>query len=166
MAPYKIPYHVYHDLDVINSDFSGSSAPHLRFEETRNAPFLDGDNSEYFVSIIRFSNQTANSLPVFIPQIENPSVDINKTISKMTFVYTQTGVNYTTTSNLPVDPTVPYKSGPLPYNYYLIYDYIEIMKMLNATFNALMTTGSIGSAVNADTSNSFAPFTEIDPKHS
>ena len=46
MAPHNLPYHVYHDLDVINNDFSGQSAPHLRFEETRNATFLDGDSSE------------------------------------------------------------------------------------------------------------------------
>ena len=70
MAPYSLPYHVYHDSDVINNDFSGSSAPHLRFEETRNAPFVDSDSSEYFVSIVRFSIQTANSLLVLITQIQ------------------------------------------------------------------------------------------------
>ena len=112
MAPHSSPYHhVYHDLDAINSDFSGSSAPHLRFEETRHAPLLDGDSSEYVVSIIRFSTQTANSLPVFIPQIENPSLDINKTIYKITFVYTQTGVNYSATANLTFVPIVSYPGG-------------------------------------------------------
>ena len=163
MAPYNLPYHAYHDLDVITNDFSGNSAPDLRFEEIRNAPFLDGDSSEYFVSIIRFSIQTANTLPVFIPQIENPAVDISKTIYKITSVYTQSGVSYSATSNLTFVPTIPYTSGALPYNYYYIYDYVEIMKMLDTTFNELMTKGSIGSAVNAYTSNSFAPFIEIDP---
>ena len=83
MAPCNLPYHVYHDLNVINNDFSGNSAPLLRFEETRNAPFLDGDSCDYFVPTSRFSIQTADSLPVFIPQLENPSVDINKTIYKI-----------------------------------------------------------------------------------
>jgi hypothetical protein len=37
------------------------------------------------------------------------------------------------------------------------------MKMINSAFNYLMTNGSIGSAVNAYTTNCFAPFIEIDP---
>jgi hypothetical protein len=98
MAPYSSqPYHVYMDMDVINNNYSGDSPPHLRFEETRNAPFLDGDSSEYFCSIIRFSIQTANSLPVFIPLIDNTAADINTTIYKITFVYEKTGAKYTVT---------------------------------------------------------------------
>ena len=53
-----LPYHAYLDLDVINNDFSRSAPPLLKFEETRNAPFLGGDSSEYFCSIVRFSTQT------------------------------------------------------------------------------------------------------------
>ena len=98
MAPFSLPYHVYHDLDIINNDYT-SSPPRLRFEETRNAPYLDGDSSEYFVSIIRFSIQTANSLPIFIPQIDASASDINTTIYKITFVYTKTGATYTSTKN-------------------------------------------------------------------
>jgi hypothetical protein len=74
-------------MDVINHNYSGDSPPHLRFEETRNAPFLDGDSSEYLCSIIRFSIQTANSLPVFIPLIDNTAAAINTTRYKITFVY-------------------------------------------------------------------------------
>jgi hypothetical protein len=53
--------------------------------KTRNAPFLPGDSAEYFVSIIRFSVQTGNEIPVFIPRIETGSdqMDINKTIYKV-----------------------------------------------------------------------------------
>ena len=32
------PYHVYMDLDVINHDYSSTSKPQLRYEETRNTP--------------------------------------------------------------------------------------------------------------------------------
>ena len=84
----SLPYHVYLDLDVINNDFSSSPPPLLKFEETRNAPFLDGSSSDYFCSIVRFSIQTANSLPVFIPQIDTKAADpINTTIYKISFVY-------------------------------------------------------------------------------
>ena len=97
MAPYSLPYHIYHDLDVMNNDYAGNPPPRLRFEESRNSPILDGDTSEYFCSIIRFSIQTANSLPVFIPQIDKTAADINTTIYKISFAYTKTGATYTST---------------------------------------------------------------------
>ena len=64
------PQHVYVDLDVINNDYKRDGPPpYLRFEEIRNTPFLDGDSSEYFCSIMRFTIQTGNTLPVFIPRV-------------------------------------------------------------------------------------------------
>ena len=57
------PIHTYLDLDVVNNNMTSSNnAPHLRFEENRNTPFLEGDCSDYFCSIVRFSIQTSNSL--------------------------------------------------------------------------------------------------------
>ena len=64
MAPLSLPRHTYHDLDVINSDYTSNSSPRLRLEETRNAPFLDGDSSAYFVSIIRFLHTNCELTPV------------------------------------------------------------------------------------------------------
>ena len=78
------PYHVYMDLDVVNSDYSTASKPQLRFEETRNAPFLPGDSADYFCSIVRFNIQTGNTLPVFIPKIRTGQTDVNKTIYTVT----------------------------------------------------------------------------------
>ena len=67
------PHHVYLDLDVINNDYKNNGAPpYLRFEEIRNTPFLDGDSSEYLCSIVRFTVQTGNTLPVITPRIANP----------------------------------------------------------------------------------------------
>ena len=55
--------HIYVDLDIVNTSQNNNQPPPiLRFEETRNAPFLPGDSAEYFVSIIRFSVQTGLSL--------------------------------------------------------------------------------------------------------
>ena len=51
------PYHVYMDLDVMNNDYNSTSKPQLRFEETRNTPFLPGDSADYFCSIVRFNIQ-------------------------------------------------------------------------------------------------------------
>ena len=78
-----LPYHVYMDLDVINNDYTSTKHPQLRFEETRNTPFLDGDSADYFCSILRFSIQTGNSLPIFIPQIQVGQSDPNLTIYKV-----------------------------------------------------------------------------------
>ena len=50
----KDPYHVYLDLDVINNDYENKGYPYLRFEEIKNNPFLEGDSSEYFCSIVRY----------------------------------------------------------------------------------------------------------------
>ena len=81
------PHHVYLDLDVINNDYKHDGAPpYLRFEEIRNTPFLDGDSSDYFCSIVRFTMQTGNTLPVFIPRIANP-MDPNTTIYTVSLRY-------------------------------------------------------------------------------
>jgi hypothetical protein len=75
------PTHIYVDLDILNNDqTTNDDPPHLRFEETRNAPFIDGDTKDYFCSIIRFSLQTGNSLPIFIPRIQTGQTDVNKTV--------------------------------------------------------------------------------------
>ena len=81
------------DLDAVNNDFSFSNIPLLRFEETRGSPFLEGDHADYFCSVVRFSIQTGNSRPVFIPKID-PNGDVVmhgiplSTIYKITFVVT------------------------------------------------------------------------------
>ena len=77
------PYHVYMDLDVISNDYTSATAPQLRFEETRNNPYLDGDAFDYFCCILRFTIQTGNSLPVFIPRVQVGQPDINLTIYKI-----------------------------------------------------------------------------------
>ena len=80
--------HSYLDLDVVNNNLSGDTEdPVLRFEETRNQPFLKGNSSDYFCTIIRFSIQTGNSLPVFIPRIETGQTDVNKTVYKITMTW-------------------------------------------------------------------------------
>jgi hypothetical protein len=69
------PSHIYYDLDVVNSvqpslTTSQSSQPNrLTFTEVRSSPILDTP-SDYFLSIVRFSLDTAGSMPLFIPQIE------------------------------------------------------------------------------------------------
>ena len=69
------PTQIYYDLDVVNTiqpslTTAQSSQPNrLTFTEVRSSPILDNP-SDYFLSIIRFSLDTAGSMPLFIPQIE------------------------------------------------------------------------------------------------
>jgi len=60
------PTHIYINLDVVNNSTSKSQP--LVFNETRNMPFLS-NSDDYFCSVVRFTLQTSNSLPVFIPDI-------------------------------------------------------------------------------------------------
>ena len=77
------PYHVYMDLDVISTDYNATSKPQLRFEETRNTPFLPSDSADYFCSVVRFSIQTGSALPVFVPRIQTGQSDVNKEFTKL-----------------------------------------------------------------------------------
>ena len=77
--------HTYLDLDVVNNNLNSNAvAPQLTFQESRNNPFLEGDSSDYFCSIVRFSVQTGNSLPIFIPRKETGHGDIDKTVYRVT----------------------------------------------------------------------------------
>ena len=84
-----IPSHVYVDLDVVNNDLTSDiSAPALKFQGTRTSPYIEGDSAYYLCSIIRFSIQTDNSLPAFIPKIVLGQEDVNKTVYAITLKLT------------------------------------------------------------------------------
>ena len=137
------PYHVYMDLDVINNDYNAISKPQLRFEETRNTPFLPGDSADYFCSIVRFNIQTGNTLPVFIPRIRTGQADVNKTIYTVTIQdsVTYNGVTTYFTASVdvtyePEDLTAPIPASPmsgqdLSSNYYYVYNYQHFINLVN-----------------------------------
>jgi hypothetical protein len=110
------PCHVYVDLDIINNDSTTDDEPPvLKFEEIRNTPFID-DTSNYFCSIIRFSLQTGDSLPVFIPRVQIGQTDPNMTVYKMTLVYriAQGGGSYASfETTLPVN-YISNNASPVP----------------------------------------------------
>lgn len=137
------PHHADLDLDVINHDYKhGGSPPYLRFEEMRNTPFLDGDNSEYFCIIVRFTMQTGNTLPVIIPRIANPMYP-NTTIDTVSYTYRNQEIanNQLFASTAPViyepdDNTATIKPNPtrgqnLSGKYYHVHSYIHLINMVN-----------------------------------
>ena len=138
------PYHVYMDLDVINNDYNSTSKPQLRFEETRNAPFLPGDSAGYFCSIVRFNIQTGNTLPVFIPRIQTGQDDINKTIYRVQINLHHEDVVWHGTTNIaytPEDatttlPAAPTGSQDVSGSYYYIYKCQHIIHLVNVAIEA------------------------------
>ena len=72
------PYRVYMDLDVINTDYNAIGKPQLRFEETRNTLFLPGGGVDSFCSVVRFSIQTGNTLPVLTQRTQTGGSGVNK----------------------------------------------------------------------------------------
>ena len=98
------PFHVYLDLDVRNDDVeTATSPPPLNFDETRLQPFLMGDASDYFCTIARFTLDTSNSIPVFIPEIDTTQNNPYRTIYKITFVK----ITDSSGANLPVPTVIP-----------------------------------------------------------
>ena len=96
----QYPHHVYLDLYVINNNHTpGGSPPYLRSKEIKNMHALDGDSSEYFCSIVRFTMQTSNTLPVLIPSVRVGQDHPKKTIYTVSLTYTHKGVNYISTNS-------------------------------------------------------------------
>lgn len=86
------PTQVYYNLDVANEQVGDLGVPpnKLSFTQVRSSNLLDNPN-DYFMSIVRFSLDTAGSLPIFIPQINTQQANSvnypNETIYKITLSY-------------------------------------------------------------------------------
>jgi hypothetical protein len=157
------PVHTYLDINIVNNDTTGLSAPQpLIFNEVRNTPLVMNP-SEYFFTIARFSLETP-SLPLMIPQVQVGQPDVNKLIYSVTMTYTSpiNGVTYenqTYITYIPQNPSaslpdVPLVSQDLGANsdYYYIYSYQYFIKLVNTTLatclnglNILSTTGGGGA---------------------
>ena len=182
------PHHVYLDLDVINNDYKhDGSPPYLRFEEIRNTPFLDGDSSEYFCSIMRFTIQTGNTLPVFLPRVAIQNANTpplfrpglnqlaqNMTIYTVSLAYTYSDTDYIQSAPviyIPEDKTSPLPSPPyvkqdFSSKYYYIYNYRHFIDMINTALNTSFANlrdalPKIGAASPIDAT--VAPYLDFDP---
>jgi len=139
-------FHTYLDLDVYNNDTSANSrAPELSFNETRTHPILEGDSSDYFVTIARFRLQTGSSLPVFIPTIATGQDDINKTVYVISYKNVNTGdikqlnITYVPSNlNTPL-PSSPFNGQDPKSRYYYVKYYQDFINMVNKTLKQLWT---------------------------
>ena len=175
--------HTYLDLDLVNNNLtSDGAASMLRFEEIRNTPFLVGDSSDYFCSIIRFSIQTGNTLPIFIPRIEVGQPNVDKTVYQMTMrclggdgsatFYEATVPLY----HITLDATVATPRQPLTFqdmssSYYFYYNIQNMIDMFNtactSAFKALNAQLPLGPADDKGKrytilDSTYCPFFEFD----
>ena len=138
------PHHVYLELDVINNNYTQEgSSPYLRFQESNNTPFLEGDSSEYLCSIVRFSIQTGNTLPVFIPSIKLGHNNINETIYKVSLRCVVGGTAYVATTPIyytPEDATTAIPAPPMikqdmSNTFYYAKNYTQFINLINGALD-------------------------------
>ena len=130
------PYHVYPGLGVINNDYTANGTrPYLIFEEIRNTPFLDGDSAEYFC-IVRFTIQTGNFLPVFIPGIVLNQPDPNLTMYTITLtcavVIVALNIVYWPEDNTAPLPALPLYAQDIASTYYYVCNYRHVAEMVKS----------------------------------
>lgn len=137
------PFHIYFDIDVINNDQkNGEPTPSLKFNLSRNSPFIDCPQN-YYVSIIRFQLQTP-SLPVFIPQVKIGQTDRNRTIYEFTIYDSVSGNHFTKyVTYRPSNTTAPLPAVPLNFQdlsneYYFVYTIQDWILMLNECLSVLV----------------------------
>jgi len=162
------PQFVYYDLSAVNNDTSGDNLPiPLRFQESRNQPFLSNPN-DYYMSIIRFQITTGDSLPVFVPQVTLGQSDPDLLIYSITLQYKnyvyQEYVRY-----IPDDLTQPEPAPPLDFqditsSYYYVSSYQLWIEMVNNTFTSCFNNLNTLVTAGGDTlPTTYAPFMEFDP---
>jgi hypothetical protein len=151
------PTQIYYDLDVVNT-FNPSSQltatnqlNRLTFTEVRSSPILDNP-SDYFLSIVRFSLDTAGSMPVMLPQIDldqtladpffpngtiyyvsmkyndgiNPVIFQKRRVIFVPQSFTQTGL-----AGTPLPPTFPLNLEKATSPYYWLNSFQYFISMIN-----------------------------------
>ena len=111
--------------------------------------FLPGDRADYFCSILRFSVETGDEIPVFIPRIElgESQMDDNKTVYRVTVEHNGVSKNVPLIwgpIDLSVEPPQPpmLKQNTMSIYYYMT-SFSQFLPMINNAFKeALSIVGS------------------------
>jgi len=141
------PDYLYYNASIINNSTATTQLaddPAIEYSDTR-ASSLMTDSSEYVVSVENFKiDGGGKNLPVFIPEIQTPVVNVNNTIYSFTFTIKITdslNVDYYfqstrflqwETENKESWTPVPSSGSPsLPSTYYYCYNIDWFLQMLN-----------------------------------
>jgi hypothetical protein len=162
--------HIYYNISITNNDTTGNNKPPIiDFNETRNQPFLSNP-SDYFMSVVRFSLDTAPGLPLFIPQAQlGTPVNSNDLIYSITFSYSPDGgvTNYDHQQYLsfvPQEQNIPAPVAPITINdLNSTYWWINSYQWWNGIVNAALATGFTLFKVKYPTQLPVAYYTAQDP---
>lgn len=174
MTSSQDPVNLYYDLDIVNTDFSefGQIPQRLTFTEVRASSILSSPQ-DYFMSIVRFSLDTAGAMPLFIPQIDlkqqagDPDFP-NKTIYYITINYQDLTASppcplttitrpiiyvphFSQAVNNPLQnpPTAPLTLESTTQNYYWVGSFAWWIRMVNQTISDAWSAlrGTIATSV-------------------
>jgi hypothetical protein len=163
--------YIYYNGTVINNSLDTTQQaddPQVTFEDQRQNALVP-DSSDYEVSVENFSlNGCTITLPLFIPQIANPSVDVNRTIYTVT-VSVYDGTNYLSSTeniiwvseNLAPFTVIPTVANPrqIETDYYYCYSYTHMVDLINnALKKAWLNIGGGTAAFGTQ-----CPFMEFSP---
>jgi len=113
------PTHIYYDLEIANQALADTGVPpnRLTFTQVRSSTVLDNPN-DYFMSIVRFSLDTAGALPVFIPQIDLEQLPADPDFPNQTVYEVTLGYRDVLSANpvLSAGVTVTYNVVFIPHN--------------------------------------------------
>ena len=126
-----LPDTVYYDCNIVNND--QEKPQRIIFNDIRSSPILSNPEL-YQLSVIRFSMETGNSLPIFIPsiQIGQPNVNLTSYSFTLSYVYnsnSQVDSDQTYVQHIPINVSEPIPPPPTSiqdiYNnpYYYVYSY-------------------------------------------
>jgi hypothetical protein len=165
-------YHVYYDLDCINNETTGSTAP-VRFSITdvRNIPYLNSPEN-YFMSVIRFSIQTP-TLPVFIPQVLLGQSNVNTLVYSFTLSFVvggntinsaQTYITYVCSDSTQSLPQPPLTNQDRSNEYYYVFNLQDWCKMMNTALTTAFTSLNVAVvAAGGALPSANVPFFEWNP---
>ena len=147
------PSRIFYDITVTNINSNLSSNPELAFTETRLNPLVS-DPSKYYMSIVRFSLDTA-SLPVFLPTIQPAQSDLNLTIYSVSMVYNnitvQQYINFIPQDQSQSLPNPPIYNNPKLQQfspYYYVFNYEYVITLVNTAISACFNTLASQTALN------------------
>ncbi|MFM7985453.1 MAG: phage minor capsid protein, partial [Candidatus Fonsibacter sp.] len=136
---------------------------------------MDGDSSYYFCSIVRFTVQTTNNRPLFIPVVEQGQNTRNKTIYRVSLKYAYKGKHLLKTTvpiqYYPEDSTAPVPEPPinkqdLTSNYYYVHNYNHLMGMINLALEtafSLLIVDLLRLDNNTPLDTTVSPLLDFDP---
>lgn len=141
-----LPDTVYYDCNIVNND--QEKPQRIIFNDIRSSPILSNPEL-YQLSVIRFSMETGNSLPIFIPsiQIGQPNVNLTSYSFTLSYVYnsnSQVDSDQTYVQHIPINVSEPIPPPPTSiqdiYNnpYYYVYSYQIIVDMMNNALSQCM----------------------------